>query len=370
MVTASKRDYYEVLGVPRNATLDQIKKAYRRLARKHHPDVNPGDRSAEARFKEISEAYHVLSDKERRARYDQFGHQAFAGPHGEEFDFGGFDFSTFDLGGLGDLFGDLFGRRSRRARAEARTSPTKGNDIHYSLEISFDDAFRGFSTQISLNKLKPCGECRGTGVRGGGESAVCSECNGTGEGRGRRGPILIPYPCPRCGGSGRVNLNPCSRCGGSGKLQGTEFINVKIPPGVDTGSRVRLAGKGEPGNNGGPPGDLYIITKVRPHPSFERKGDNLYCEVPITITEAALGAKIEIRTPEDISRMTVPPGTESGQRFRLQGKGMPRLKGAGRGDLFVTVKITLPKFLDERSKQLLRDFERLNPMNPRARTVR
>jgi len=361
------RDYYDVLGLRRGASEQEIKRAYRKLARKYHPDVNPGDKTAEARFKEISEAYEVLSDPEKRRRYDQVGHEAFsaAGRGPAEAGFGGFDFSGFDVrtggfGDLGDLLSDFFGQREQ-ARASA---PGKGEDLHYSLDINFEDAIRGLSTEIGVQKHSRCAQCGGSGGRPGSPLETCPECGGSGRVRGRS-LLRTSQACPRCGGNGKVSREACPACGGRGVTFGTERIAVKIPPGVDTGSRVRLQGMGEPGRNGGPPGDLYIITRVRPHPVLERKGDNLYVEVPITITEAALGARIEVPTIDGTTTMRVPPETSSGQVFRLKGKGVPHLKGGGQGDQFVTVKIVAPRNLDARSQELLREFARLNPGDPR-----
>ncbi|MBI5166441.1 MAG: molecular chaperone DnaJ [candidate division NC10 bacterium] len=370
----AKRDYYEVLGVSRSVSDKEIKKAYRRLARKYHPDVNPGDKAAEARFKEITEAYEVLSDPEKRRQYDQFGHQ----PYGAGFEgfrtsgtgFEGIDWSSFDLtsqglGNLGDLFSDLFG-----GHASTPTSgPIRGEDLHYSLDLDFADAIRGLSTEVSLQKHSICQDCQGKGFKAGGRLEACPECGGSGRRSLSKGPFRMAQTCPRCHGTGRVNLSPCGRCGGKGTVLKTERIAVKIPPGVDNGSKVRLQGMGEPGKNGGPPGDLYIITRVRPHPLLERKGDNLYCEVPITIGEAALGAKIEVPTVDGLTSMRIPPETSSGQVFRLKGKGVPHLKGGGRGDQFVKVKIVVPRDLDIRSQELLREFERLNPEEPRRSLV-
>lgn len=366
----AKRDYYEVLGLKRGASETEIKRAYRKLARKCHPDVNPGDKGAENRFKEVTEAYEVLSDAEKRHRYDQVGHagsgQAGPPPGGDfQAGFGGFDFGRMGFGragfgDLGDLLTDVFGQ------AAAQTAgPTRGEDVHYSLDITFEDAVRGTSTEITVQKHSRCEACLGSGGRPGAPLEICPECGGSGQQR-RRGLRRPAGPCPRCRGNGKIGREACPTCAGQGAVFRTERIAVKIPAGVDTGSRIRLQGKGEPGPNGGPPGDLYIITRVRPHPVLERRGDNLYLETPITISEAALGARIEVPTVEGITSMRIPPETSSGQVFRLREKGVPHLKGGGQGDQFVTVKVVAPKSLDARSQELLREFARLNPWNPRS----
>lgn len=367
----AKRDYYEVLGVRRGASEQEIKRAYRKLARKHHPDVNPGNKLAESKFKEITEAYEVLSDPVKRRRYDQLGPDGFAagaGARGAEpgagpggFDFSRVDFGTSGFGDLGDIFSDLFGQRGSPQSA----APGKGEDLHYSLDIDFEDAIHGLSTEISIRKHSPCAVCRGTGAKPGSPLETCPDCGGSGR-RQTRGFLRSQQPCPRCQGNGKISREACVTCAGRGVTFGTERISVKIPAGVDTDSRVRLQGMGEPGQNGGPPGDLYIITRVRPHPVLERKGDNLQVEVPISITEAALGARIEVPTTDGTTTMRIPPETSSGQVFRLRGKGVPHLKGGGQGDQFVTVKIVAPKNLDTRSQELLREFARLNPGDPRA----
>lgn len=364
----AKREYYDILGLRRGASEQEVKRAYRKLARKYHPDVNPGDKAAEAKFKEISEAYEVLSDPEKRRRYDQFGPEAFAGGgRGPEpaAGFGGFDFSRVDFGSggfgdLGDLLSEFLGQRGQPEAA----GPGKGEDLHYSLDITFEDAIRGLTTEISIQKHSRCGSCGGSGARPGSALETCPDCAGSGRIRGR-GLLRTSQPCPRCRGNGKISREACTSCGGRGVTFGTERIAVKIPAGVDNGSRVRLQGMGEPGRNGGPPGDLYIITRIRPHPVLERKGDNLYLEVPIAITEAALGAKIEVPTVDGMTTMRIPPETSSGQVFRLRGKGVPHLKGGGQGDQFVTVKIVAPQNLDTRSQELLREFARLNPGDPR-----
>lgn len=319
----AKNDYYEILGVDRKASADEVKRAYKKLARKFHPDLNPGDKKAEEKFKEISEAYAVLSDPKKRRRFDTLGHAAFAGgsPWGERGAPPTVDEILREFN-LGDLFGNIFGgRRGRSGPAGGGFSgggfwpgggpsqPVKGEDVQYSIQVSFDDALKGLSATISVPKTEIV------------------------NGRKRRS---------------------------------NERIQVKIPAGVANGSRIRLAGKGEPSPGGGPPGDLYITTNVQSHPNFERKGDNLYLDLPATLGEMLLGTRVEIHTYEGTTKMTIPPNTQSGQTFRLSGKGAPRLKGKGKGDLFVTVQVALPKHLDEESQRLLRDFEERNPIHPRS----
>ena len=357
MATTTKKDYYEILSVKRNATDAEIKKAYKKLARQYHPDVNPGNKEAEEKFKEISEAYHVLSNKELKKKYDQFGH---TNRWAEEF--GGFDFSNFDFGGFGSIFEDFLG--GGRTAAKTRV-PSQGRDLQYSMEIGFMDAVKGISTTISINKEVACDECGGRGLKKGGSRSVCPDCNGSGSRTVSKGPLRFSQTCNRCLGTGYLNMEPCRACSGRGSYQKNERLRVRIPAGVDTGSRVRLAGKGEPGINGGAPGDLYIITKVHPHLFFERKGDNIYVEIPVTLGEAVFGTKIEVPTIDGKTLMKIPPGTQNGQKFRLYGKGIPHLKGGGRGDKYVTVQVSIPKNLDENSKELLKQFEKLNPHNPR-----
>lgn len=372
----AKEDYYKILGVPKSASDKEIRKAYRRLARKYHPDVNPNDKAAEGKFKEINEAYEVLSDLEKRKQYDLFGHQpsgyrpAEPGAGG-----GGFDFDFYSNlsnlgfqpggggGGFADIFSDLLGRGTRSGTRYAE-APGRGEDIYYTVDLDFLDAVRGLTTQISLQRHAPCPVCRGTGEAPGSSAEVCPDCKGTGQKQVSRGGLTVSQTCPTCRGRGR-KISPCTSCAGRGGILQTERLSVKIPAGVDNGSKVRLAEKGEAGLHGGPPGDLYIITRVRPHSFFERKGDNIYSKVPISVAEAALGAKVEVPTMDGTTSMRIPPETSSGQVFRLRGKGVPHLNGSGRGDQFVEVQITVPKGLDARSQQLLKDFERLNPENPR-----
>lgn len=369
-------DYYELLGVPKGADVKEVKKAYRKLARKYHPDVNPGDKAAERKFKEINEAYEVLQDPKKREMYDRFGNAAFAqgagagpgpGPGGFQGGPGGFggfrpeDFATSGGADFSELFGDIFGRR------ETRFGPRKGEDTQYTMEVEFADALFGTSTNLSVQREVSCNVCGGTGNRPGSVAAECPDCKGSGKVRSGKAIFGMVQTCGKCRGTGKLRTDPCVNCSGRGIVQKSERLTVKIPPGVDNGSRVRLAGMGGPGAGGGPPGDLYIITRVRPHGFFERKGDNLYCEVPITVTEAALGAKVDVPTKDGIVTMTIPPGTQSGTEFRLRGKGVPNLGGGGTGDQYVKVKVVVPQTTSERAKQLFRDLERAEPQDPRSK---
>ncbi len=372
----AKRDYYEILGVSRKATEQEIKKAYRKLAHKYHPDVNPGDKEAEARFKEISEAYSVLGDKKKRANYDQFGHTDFksgfdpfraytrSGPGFPGFDFSGFDFQrgSGDFGDLGDIFSNIFGKGQKRKSSR----PSRGEDLNYSMEIGFEEAVKGVTTHISMQRMSPCPDCQGSGIRPGSGKHSCPECGGSGQRRTAPGFLNVTQVCRRCGGSGQVTDTPCQKCLGEGRVRKSERISVKVPPGVDTGSNLRLAGKGNAGKNGTSPGDLYITIKVKPHPLFVRKGDDIYLDLPVAITEATLGAKIQVPSINGPTTMTLPPGTPGGQKLRLQNRGVPRLKGKGKGDQYVVVKIVPPKKLSSRSRELLEELEKLNPDNPRA----
>ncbi len=360
---ADKRDYYEVLGISRGASEDDIKKAYRRLARKHHPDVNPGDKEAETRFKELSEAYAVLSDKEKRAEYDQFGHVGARGTGFDfsDFDLGGFRTGGFDFGGFAyeDLFGDLLGRSQRQG-------PARGDNLSYSLRISFEDAYRGVDVPLAYGHSAACQRCGGNGSEPGSSTAACPRCGGTGREKVSQGPIQFARSCPQCHGTGKVVSNPCTACSGHGSVEKQERITVKIPAGVDTGSKVRVAGKGNAGRNGGPPGDLFINVQVEPHRFFRRDGADINLDLPLSIKEAAMGGKITIPLPDGkTTNLTVPPGTQGGQKLRLKEKGFPRLKGRGRGNLFAVVKIKVPKAPKGRAGELIDELDRVLDVDPR-----
>ncbi|MBI5018019.1 MAG: molecular chaperone DnaJ [Deltaproteobacteria bacterium] len=346
----AKRDYYDVLGVKRSATEAEIKKAYRKLARKHHPDVNPGDKAAEERFKEISQANEVLSDPDKRKQYDAVGHAAFegggagAGQGGwQDFNRGaggnpfgaGFDFSS--------VFGDLFGQE-----AGGRPGPRRGADLEYEMEIDFREAVVGAEKEISYRRASSCEACGGLGYRPGTGGGSCSQCAGTGRVKSQRGPIALQQPCPRCRGTGRLPGTPCPTCGGRGATPHAERLRVRIPPGVDTGSRVRVGGKGEAGSDGAPAGDLYIQVHVRPDPKMRRQGDDVVTTVGVPLLDALLGGSVTVPTFGDPVRMKIPSGTQNGQRFRLKGKGVP-----GRGDLYAEIQVDLPKTLDPEVRQVL-----------------
>jgi molecular chaperone DnaJ len=347
---AVKRDYYEVLGVERGAGADEIKKSYRKIALKCHPDRNPGDKAAEERFKEASEAYQVLGDAERRATYDRFGHAAFEQGGG----FGGFDFSS---GGFEDIFGDIFGdffggpRRSRSRR---------GEDLRYDLEIAFEEAVFGAEKTIRVPRLVSCAECKGSGSKNGTPRETCSACRGSGQLRYQQGLFSIAKTCGQCQGQGTVLRDPCRKCGGVGAVRSQHALSVRIPAGVDTGSRLKLRGEGEAGNNGGPAGDLYVVLHVRDHPLFTREGNDIICDVPIGFTQAALGTEIDVPTPHGKVKMKVPAGTQSGNAFRLKGKGVRDVRGYGQGDVLVRVVIETPKKLTARQRELLEEFARLS----------
>src|SRR5688500_11971548 len=381
---ANKQDYYEILGIKRDAKPEEIKKAYRRLARKYHPDVNPGDKAAEERFKAMSEAHDVLSDPKKRTVYDRFGQYsdnlADAASRGAGPSTGrttsGFVFTGFDCGvgstatgggssSIRDIFADLFGGGAARDKEPPRPQPQRGADIEMPLSLTFEEAIKGLTTNITVNRSEQCSRCNGAGDTGG-PVVVCSTCKGTGQVQRAGGRLRFAQECPDCGGTGR-RRSPCSLCHGKGVTPKTETVKVRIPAGVETGSRVRIPGKGHGGRLGAQPGDLHIITNVGEHKYFTRKGDNIYVTVPITVPEAALGAKIEVPTVDGKSQLRIPPGTNSGQKFRLRDRGAPSLRNPGaKGHQFVEVQVTLPKVISEETKELLREYSKLNSGNPRV----
>jgi molecular chaperone DnaJ len=353
----AKRDYYEILGVGRSASEKEIKAAYRRLARQYHPDVNKGDKGAEEKFKEVAEAFAVLSDKDKRAQYDRGGHAAF----GAGFDpFAGFDFTQFDFGfgNLSDLF-EMFG--GGRPRGAAAGSARRGSDLRFETHIGFLDAVRGTTLELSVPRRAPCSDCGGSGVVAGSSESSCPDCGGTGRRQQRRGAMQISLACPRCRGAGRIRGATCQRCGGEGRSAREERVKVRIPAGVEDGATVRLAGKGDAGQGGGPPGDLFLALNVDAHPQFQREGRNLICEVSVGLARAALGGTVEVPTLDGTSTITLPAGTRSGQRFRLKGKGVPAGQNVAAGDLFAVIQIHPPQSLDPRSRELLEEFQQLNP---------
>lgn len=359
----SNNDYYRVLGINREASAEEIKKAYRKLARKYHPDVNPGDKHAEERFKKISEAYDVLSDPKKREVYDAYGSYSDsfrpgAGGRAPDVDFAGFDFSGLGGSGFSDIFSQFFQGGARPSQ------PQRGEDLEYQVSLGFFEALRGLQTRITYSRRDTCQSCQGKGQSAEGRARECSLCKGSGRVTQMRGRMKFTATCSQCGGSGRSGKE-CPACQGEGRVRATENLEIKIPAGVQTGSRIRFAGKGDAGIQGAPPGDLYIVTTVGSHPFFERVGDNIYCRVPITLTEASLGAKIEVPTVDGRAVLKIPPGTQPGQKFRLRERGAPSLRTGTRGDQFVEVKVVLPKPADERSKEILRELARLNSEDPR-----
>ncbi len=369
MATQAKRDYYEVLGINKGSSEADIKKAFRKLARKYHPDVNPGDKTAEQRFKELNEAYEVLSDKDKRQQYDQFGHAAFeqgfggAGPGSQgSYGFEGFggQGAEFYSGNFENIFGNIFGQRAGRPRG-----PQRGEDVTYSVEIDLEDALFGRTMNLDLDREISCTTCGGSGSQPGTLPKTCPTCRGTGAITTGKGFMHYAQVCPTCRGEGTVNPTPCKTCGGSGRARKNDRISVKIPPGVDNGSKVRVAGMGGPGAQGGGPGDVFIVTRVRPHGYFERKGDNLYSSAKVTVKEAALGEKIEIPTIDGTVMLSLPAGVQTGQQLKLKGKGVPHLGGGGVGDHYVTVQVVTPVGLNDRAKDLLRELDRTAPFDPR-----
>ncbi|MEX1994911.1 MAG: molecular chaperone DnaJ [Steroidobacteraceae bacterium] len=346
----SKRDYYQVLGVPRNAAEEAITKAYRRLAMKYHPDRNPDDKEAEERFKEAKEAYEILTDAQKRSAYDQYGHAGLDAARGA-----GQGFSPSDA--FGDIFGDMFGDIFGGGRRGGRSAVYRGADLRYELTLDLEQAVFGTSTEIDFQTVAECGECSGSGAARGHAPETCDACAGSGQVRMRQGPFAVQQTCPRCKGRGTIVKDPCPKCSGNGRVRANKRLSVKVPAGVDTGDRIRLAGEGEAGRNGGPTGDLYVEIVVREHPIFERDGAHLSCEVPISFVAAALGGSIEVPTLDGQAMIKVPAGTQSGRVFRLREKGVKPVRGGGTGDLFCRVVVETPVELNAEQKDLLRKFE-------------
>ena len=378
MATGTKQDYYELLGVPKKATAKEIRASFRKLARKYHPDLNPGDKAAEEKFKQLQEAYDVLSDTKKRQMYDQYGfYSENAPPPGYgggadadqgnvNFDFGGFDFGGGNAGAAGaggssfrDLFSQFFGG-GRGGSMEPEHEP--GSDLEYQIEIDFWDAVRGAVKKLQITRLDTCEVCHGTGAIG--TPQICPTCNGTGQIQQTAGKMRFNVPCNRCGGTGKLRTT-CKNCGGEGRLRRHETIDVRIPAGVANGGRVRVPGKGNVGTMGSPAGDLYLRVVVKPHDFFERRGNDLYTKVPVTVAEASLGAKVEVPTIDGRSLVRIPPGTSSGKTLRLKEKGVPSARNGERGDQYVEIQVVVPEPTDERVRNLMKELEELAPADPR-----
>ncbi len=352
----AKRDYYDVLGVNKNSTADQIKAAYRKLAVKHHPDKNKGDKASEEKFKEASEAYHVLSDSERKQNYDNFGHAAFENGAGGRGGFGNFDFSSSFSDIFEDFFSDFGGRGGRRSKK----ANFRGADLRYDLSITLEESYTGKKQDIKFSTSEKCNTCSGSGSKPGHNAESCSMCGGHGQVRSNQGFFTVQQTCPQCSGTGEEITNPCSDCGGQGKKQASKRLSVTIPKGVDDGTRIRLAGKGEAGTKGSGNGDLYLFINVYSHDLFKRSDENLFFECPISIADAALGASIEIPTIDGgKAKIKIPSGTQSGKQFRLKGKGMPYMRVSGNGDLYVQVNTEVPVSLNKEQKELLEKFREI-----------
>ena len=360
----AKRDFYEVLGVGKGASADEIKKAYRQKAKEFHPDRNADNPDAEAQFKEANEAYEVLKDAEKKAAYDRFGHAAFEGGMGGGGPRGGHpgqgDFASAFSDVFNDLFGDFMGGRGGGGRQRA----ARGADLRYNLRVTLEEAYSGLQKTINVPTSVQCDSCEGSGAEGGAEPTTCPTCSGMGKVRAQQGFFTVERTCPTCGGLGQIIKNPCKACGGQGRVEKDRALSVNIPAGVETGTRIRLAGEGEAGMRGGPSGDLYIFIEVSKHPLFEREGSNLFCRVPVSMTAAALGGDIEVPTIDGgRSRVKIPSGSQSGRQMRLRSKGMPALRGGSAGDMFIELAVETPVNLTSRQKELLREFEDLSEEN-------
>ena len=365
----AKRDFYEVLGAQKGASAEELKKAYRAKARELHPDSNTSNPQAEAQFKEVNEAYEVLKDENKKAAYDRYGHAAFEGGAG------GAPRGPFGAGGPGqgdfgsafsdvfeDLFGDFMGGRG--GQGGSRTRAARGSDLRYNLRVTLEEAFKGSQKTINVPSSIACDVCKGTGAEGGAEPVTCPTCSGMGKVRAQQGFFTVERTCPTCNGMGQIVKNPCKACAGAGRIERERALSVNIPPGVETGTRIRLAGEGEAGMRGGPSGDLYIFIEVREHPIFQRDGVNLFCRVPVSLGNAALGGEVEVPTIDGgKSRVKVPPGTQTGKQLRLRAKGMPALRGGGAGDMVIELAVETPVNLTSRQKEILREFEQLSEGN-------
>lgn len=368
----AKRDYYEVLGVSRGASAEEVKKAYRQKAKELHPDRNSGNPNAESQFKEVNEAYDVLKDADKKAAYDRYGHAAFeggmgGGPRpGGGFNGGNADFASAFSDVFEDLFGDFMGGRGGQPRSRAQ----RGSDLRYNLRVSLEEAYKGLQKTINVPSSQTCEVCRGTGAEGGAEPTTCPTCSGMGKVRAQQGFFTVERTCPTCSGMGQIIKNPCRSCGGQGRVEKDRALSVNIPAGVETGTRIRLAGEGEAGLRGGPSGDLYIFIEVKEHAIFQRDGAHLFCRVPVSMITAALGGEVEVPTIDGgRSRVKVPAGAQSGKQMRLRGKGMPALRGGATGDMVIEMAVETPVNLTSRQKELLHEFEKLSEENnPEGKT--
>lgn len=358
---ADKRDYYEVLGVDKNASAEDIKKAYRQLAKKYHPDLNPGNKEAEEKFKEVNEAYEVLSDADKKARYDQFGHAGVDPSYGGGGYGGGFSGGFGDMGDISDIFNSFFGGGFSSSGRSNPNAPRRGQDIQTNININFMDACFGKEVEVSINRMEKCPDCNGTGAAAGSSAETCPDCHGTGQIKVTQhtpfGMISQQKPCTRCGGKGKIINNPCPKCRGNGRYTAAKKIKVSVPAGIDDGQTLQVSGQGHAGINGGPNGDLHVTVSVRPDPIFERDGYDIHTEVPITYTQAVLGDEITVPTIDGKVKYTVPEGTQNGTIFRFRGKGVKKLNSSSRGDQYVHVYIEVPKNLSKKQKDMLKEFE-------------